>query len=427
MISLSSILIVGNGGREHALGWKLSQSKYVKKTFFASGNGGTSENVSIAPNEISKLVEFAEKNKCFTVVGPEEPLSKGIVDSFENDGLAIFGPSKEAAELETSKVWAKNFMKKYNIKTADFQTFSDIEQAKDYVQKSDKQFVVKASGIAAGKGVIVCNSKEEAFDALERIMVRREFGDAGYSVVIEERLDGEEASFIVMTDGKTIVPLAASQDHKRVYDGDKGPNTGGMGAYSPTPLIDKKLHDKIMRDIMQKTVAGMKNENRKFKGFLYAGVMIKDNEPCVLEFNVRMGDPECQPIVMRMESDLYQYMESCVNNKLDELENMKWSERSAVCVVMASKGYPGSYEKGKTIAGLDKIITNTVQVFHAGTARMDGKIVTNGGRVLGVTALGDGIENAIKNAYNAVGKISWDGAYYRTDIGKKALTYMAKV
>jgi len=420
-------LIIGNGGREHALGWKLSQSEHVKKTFFASGNGGTSENISIVPNEISKLVEFAKKNKCFTVVGPEEPLSKGIVDSFENNGLAIFGPSKEAAELETSKVWAKNFMKKYNIKTADFQTFGDIEHAKDYVQKSDKQLVIKASGIAAGKGVIVCNSKDEAFDALERIMVRREFGDAGNSVVIEERLDGEEASFIVMTDGKTIIPLASSQDHKRVYDGDKGPNTGGMGAYSPTPLIDKKLHDKIMRDIMQKTIAGMKNENRKFKGFLYAGLMIKDNEPYVLEFNVRMGDPECQPIMMRMESDLYQYMEFCVNSKLDELEHMKWSERSAVCVVMASKGYPGNYEKGKTITGLDKIITNTVSVFHAGTARKDGKIVTNGGRVLGVTALGDGIEKAIKNAYNAVSKITWDGAYYRTDIGKKALTYLAKV
>jgi phosphoribosylamine--glycine ligase len=424
---MSNILIVGNGGREHALGWKLSQSSHVKKIFFASGNGGTDENIPIAPNEIDKLVEFAKNNNCFTVVGPEEPLSKGIVNSFESNNLPIFGPSKEAAELETSKVWAKNFMKKYGIKTADFQTFSDIEQAKDYVQKSDKQLVIKADGLAAGKGVIVCNAKQEAFDALELIMIKKEFGDAGNSVVVEERLDGEEASFIAMTDGKTIIPLASSQDHKRIYDGDKGPNTGGMGAYSPTPLIDEKLHDKIMRNVMQKTVDGMKNENRRFKGFLYAGLMIKDGEPYVLEFNVRMGDPECQPIMMRMESDLYQYMEFCAKNNLEELDDMRWSKRSAVCVVMASKGYPGSYEKGKVITGLDKIVTNTVAVFHAGTARRNGTIVTNGGRVLGVTAVGDGIENAIKNAYNAVSKITWDGAYYRTDIGKKALTYLAKV
>lgn len=424
---MSSMLIVGNGGREHALGWKLSQSSHVKKIFFASGNGGTDENIPIAPNEIDKLVEFAKKNKCFTVIGPEEPLSKGIVNSFESDNLPIFGPSKEAAELESSKVWAKNFMKKYGIHTAGFKTFSDIEQAKDYVQKSDKQLVIKADGLAAGKGVIVCSSKQEAFDALERIMTKKEFGDAGNNVIVEERLDGEEASFIAMTDGKTIIPLASSQDHKRIYDGDKGPNTGGMGAYSPTPLIDEKLHEKIMRDIMQKTIDGMKNENRKFKGFLYAGLMIKDGVPSVLEFNVRMGDPECQPIMMRMESDLYQYMEHCANNKLDELDAMRWSKRSAVCVVMASKGYPGSYEKGKTITGLDKIVTNTVAVFHAGTACNTGKIVTNGGRVLGVTAIGDGIENAIKNVYNAVSKITWDGAYYRTDIGKKALTYLTKV
>lgn len=422
-----NVLIVGSGGREHALGWKLGQSPKVKKTFFASGNGGTSENVSIAPNEIDKLVEFAKKNECFTVVGPEEPLSKGIVNAFESNGLSsIFGPSKEAALLETSKVWAKNFMKKYKIKTADFQTFSDVELAKDYVQKSGKQLVIKADGVAAGKGVIVCSSKQEALDALERIMIRKEFGDAGNSVVIEERLDGEEASFIAMTDGRTIIPLASSQDHKRIYDGDKGPNTGGMGAYSPTPLIDEELHEKIMRDIMQKTVEGMKNENRRFKGFLYAGVMIKNGEPFVLEFNVRMGDPECQPVMMRMESDLYEYMEYCVNDKLDELEEMRWSKRSAVCVVMASKGYPGNYEKGKIITGLDKIVTNTVHVFHAGTARNDGSIITNGGRVLGVSAVGDGIENAIKNVYNAVSKISWDGAYYRTDIGKKALMYLAK-
>ncbi|NMJ87376.1 MAG: phosphoribosylamine--glycine ligase [Thaumarchaeota archaeon] len=424
---MSDVLIIGNGGREHALGWKLNQSPHVKKTFFASGNGGTSENISISPNEINKLLDFAKKKKCFIVVGPEEPLSKGIVNSFENNGLTIFGPRKEAAELETSKVWAKNFMKKYEIKTACFRTFSNIEQAKDYVQKNDKKLVVKANGIVAGKGVIVCNSKQEAFEALERIMVRKEFGDAGSSVVIEEQLCGEEISFITMTDGKTIIPLASSQDHKRIYNDDKGPNTGGMGAYSPTPLVDEKLHDKIMINIMQKTISGMKNENRKFRGFLYAGIMIKDGEPYVLEFNVRMGDPECQSIMMRMESDLYKYMEYCVNDKLDELEYMRWSKRSAACVVMASKGYPRNYEKGKKITGLDKIITNTVSVFHAGTACNDGQIVTNGGRVFGVTAVGNGIENTIKNVYNAVSKITWDGVYYRTDIGKKALMYLTKI
>lgn len=421
---MPNVLIVGSGGREHALGWKLSQSPKVENTFFASGNGGTSENIPIAPSEIGKLIDFCRKNNCFTVVGPEEPLSRGIVDSFEDAGLKIFGPSKEAAILETSKVWARNFMKKYGIRAADFQTFDDIERAKDYVQKSAKPLVIKADGLAAGKGVIVCDSKQEAFDALDRIMVAKEFGDAGRSVVVEERLEGEEASFIAMTDGKTIIPLASTQDHKRIYDDDKGPNTGGMGAYSPTPLIDEKLNETIMRDVMQKTVAGMRSEGRKFKGFLYAGLMIQNGKPYVLEFNVRMGDPECQPIMMRMESDLFEYMEHCVNGRLDDLEVMKWSQRAAVCVVMASKGYPSNYEKGKVITGLDRIKTNTVFVFHAGTARKNAGIVTNGGRVLGVTALGDGIENAIKNAYNAVGMISWDGAYYRRDIGRKALKYL---
>lgn len=421
---MSNVLIVGSGGREHALGWKLSQSKHVSKTYFAPGNGGTSENIPISANDLDALAEFAMKNDCFTVVGPEEPLSRGIVDVFESNELKIFGPSKEAAILETSKVWSKNFMKRYNIRTADFQTFEDVEKAKDYVQNSDKHLVIKADGLAAGKGVIVCSSKQEALNALDSIMVAKEFGDAGKNVVVEERLEGEEASFIAMTDGKTIIPLASSQDHKRIYDDDKGPNTGGMGAYSPTPLIDEELNEVIMRDIMQKTVDGMLSEGRSFKGFLYAGLMIQDGKPYVLEFNVRMGDPECQPIVMRMESDLFEYMEHCVNGNLDVLEQMKWNTRAAVCVVMASKGYPSSYEKGKVITGLDRVKTNTVHVFHAGTARKNNSIVTNGGRVLGVTALGDGIENAIKNAYNTVSMISWDGAYYRKDIGRRALKYL---
>ncbi|MGH9921443.1 MAG: phosphoribosylamine--glycine ligase [Nitrososphaerales archaeon] len=421
---MPNVMIVGSGGREHALGWKLSKSKHVTKTYFAPGNGGTSENVPISANDINALGEFAKKNDCFTIVGSEEPLSRGVVDLFQNSRLKIFGPSKEAAILEASKVWAKNFMKKYGIKTADFQTFDDVGKARDYVQKSSKQLVIKADGLAAGKGVIVCSSKEEALDALDSIMVAKEFGDAGKSIVVEERLEGEEASFIAMTDGKTIIPLASTQDHKRIYDNDKGPNTGGMGAYSPTPLIDEKMNEVVMRDVMQRTVEGMRSEGRQFRGFLYAGLMVQNGEPYVLEFNVRMGDPECQPIMMRMESDLFGYMEHCVNGSLDELEPMKWSSRTAVCVVMASKGYPGSYKKGKVINGLNKIKTNTVCVFHAGTANKNGDIVTNGGRVLGVTALGNGIENAIKNAYNTVSMIDWDGAYYRTDIGRRALKYL---
>jgi len=421
---MPSVLIVGSGGREHALGWKLSKSKQVSRTNFAPGNGGTSENLPISASDLNALLEFAEKNNCFTVVGPEEPLSRGIVDLLEGRGLRAFGPSKKAAILETSKVWAKNFMKKYNIRTPDFQTFDDVGRARDYVQKSSKQLAIKADGLAAGKGVVVCSSKQEALEALDSVLVKKEFGEAGKSVVVEERLEGEEASFIAMTDGKTIIPLASSQDHKRIYDDDKGPNTGGMGAYSPTPLIDEKLNEVVMRNVMQRAVDGMRSEGREFKGFLYAGLMIQNSEPYVLEFNVRMGDPECQPIMMRMESDLFEYMKHCVDGTLDELEPMKWSPRSAVCVVMASKSYPGSYEKGKVISGLDKVKTDTVSIFHAGTARKNGSIVTNGGRVLGVTALGDGIENAIKNAYNTVSKISWDGVYYRKDIGKKALQYM---
>ncbi len=421
---MPNVLVIGSGGREHALGWKLSKSKHVSKTYFAPGNGGTSENIPISVKDINPLVEFAKNNDCFTIVGSEEPLSRGVVDLFESNRLKIFGPSKEAAMLEASKVWAKNFMKKYSIRTADFQTFDDVGKARDYVQKSNKQLVIKADGLAAGKGVIVCSSKEEALDALDSVMVAKEFGDAGKNIVVEERLEGEEASFIAITDGRTIIPLASSQDHKRIYDNDKGPNTGGMGAYSPTPLIDYKLNEVVMRDVMRRTIDGMRDEGRQFKGFLYAGLMIENGEPHVLEFNVRMGDPECQPIMMRMESDLFEYMEHCVNGSLDELEPMNWSSRAAVCVVMASKGYPGSYEKGKVINGLNKIKTNTVCVFHAGTAKKNGSIVTNGGRVLGVTALGDGIENAIKNAYNTVSMINWDGVYYRTDIGKSALKHL---
>lgn len=420
-----NVLIVGSGGREHALGWKLAKSPNVSKTYFAPGNGGTSENIPIQANSLEPLAEFAKKNDCFTVIGPEEPLSLGIVDIFESRDLRVFGPSKAASILESSKAWAKNFMKKYGIRTAEFQTFGDAGRALDYVQKSSKELVVKADGLAAGKGVIVCSSTQEATDAVRRIMTAKEFGDAGRNVVIEEKLEGEEASFIAMTDGKHVIPLASCQDHKRIYDDDKGPNTGGMGAYSPAPLIDEEMHGRIMRDVMQRTVNGMRSEGRAFRGFLYAGLMIRDGVPSVLEFNARMGDPECQPIMMRMESDLYGYMERCTAGNLDSLEDMRWSRKAAVCVVMSSKGYPGSYEKGKVISGLDKVHGNAF-VFHAGTARKDDAIATNGGRVLGVTALGDGIEDAISNAYSAVQQISWEGAHYRRDIGRKALKYLKR-
>ncbi len=421
---MPNVLIVGSGGREHALGWKLSKSPKVSRTYFAPGNGGTAENLPISAKDLDVLAEFAKKNDCFTVVGPEEPLSRGIVDLFQHNGLEIFGPTRDAAVLEISKVWAKNFMKKHNIRTADFQVFDDAEKAKDYVLRANKKLVVKADGLAAGKGVIVCDSNQEALGAIERIMVTKEFGDAGRNIVVEERLEGEEASFIAMTDGRTVIPLASSQDHKRIYDDDKGPNTGGMGAYSPTPLIDAKLNEVIVRDVMQKTVDGMRSEGREFRGFLYAGLMIRNGQPSALEFNVRMGDPECQPIVARLESDLFDYMKACVAGSLGELEPLRWSPKTAVCVVMASKGYPDSYETGKVISGFESIRGDSVLVFHAGTARKDGRIVTSGGRVLGITALGNGIEDAIRNAYEAVGKIGWDGAYYRKDIGRKALKYL---
>jgi len=415
-----NILIVGSGGREHALGWKLKQSSLVEKVFYAPGNGGTSENLPINVNEFDRLMKFAKNNNCFTVVGPEDSLSKGIVNEFMKNGLKIFGPTKEASIIEASKCWAKEFMKKYDIPTADFRIFYNPDEAKEYV-RNKSSIVVKADGLAAGKGVIVCKSEEEAIEAIDRIMVKKEFGDAGNKIVIEDCLIGEEASFIAITDGKTIVPLASSQDHKRVFDKDEGSNTGGMGAYSPATIITDELHNTMMREIMVKTVAGMKREGIGFKGFLYAGLMIVDDKHYVLEFNVRMGDPECQPIMMRMKPDLFPYLEACVNGNLEEMQAIEWDNRAAICVVMASGGYPGNYEKGKVINGLENVSNlKDVVVFHAGTKRVDGNVVTNSGRVLGITALGDTIKDSIKNVYNAVSKVSWDGVHYRKDIGMKA-------
>ncbi len=418
-----NILVIGSGGREHALSWKLSQSPKVDKIFTAPGNGGTENNVSIDVNNLDDLAKFAQENNCYTVVGPEAPLADGIVDKFNQMNLKIFGPSQKAAQLESSKIWAKNFMKRNDIPTAEFEIFDDPIKAGEYVNSVSNNLVVKADGLAAGKGVIVCKSKEEAIAAIDTILVKKIFGDAGNKILIEERIDGIEASYIALSDGNIAIPMATSQDHKRIFDDDKGPNTGGMGAYSPTPIIDESMGKKIQEKVIDKTIQSMKNEGIIFKGFLYAGIMIKDGEPYVLEYNVRMGDPECQPITMRMDFDLYDYLHASSEGRLSELPPPSWKKQRAVCIVLASEGYPESYPRGEEISGLDSTDENSY-VFHAGTKNQDGKTLTNGGRVLGVTALGDTLKSAISNAYTAAEKISWPHKYCRTDIGKKGLSYL---
>ncbi|HXV66246.1 MAG TPA: phosphoribosylamine--glycine ligase [Nitrosopumilaceae archaeon] len=418
-----NILIIGSGGREHALGWKLSQSPKVDKVYYAPGNGGTKNNIPIAIDKIDELAEFAKKNNCYTVVGPETPLALGIVDFFQKKNLKIFGPTQKAAQLESSKIWAKNFMRRNSIPTASFEIFEAPEKAIAYVNSIKHPVVIKADGLAAGKGVIVCNSNEEAISAIKTILVKKTFGDAGNRIIIEERIDGIEASYISLSDGIFVLPMATSQDHKRIYDSDLGPNTGGMGAYSPTGIIDESMAKKIQDSIIEKTITSMKREGILFKGFLYAGVMIKDNIPYVLEFNVRMGDPECQPIMMRMDSDLYDYLIASSDGTLSSLPPVTWKNQSAVCIVLASKGYPEAYPTNEKISGLD-FSSNDAYVFHAGTKNEHGNILTSGGRVLGVTALGNSLEQAISNAYAVVHKINWPNKYFRTDIGKKGLTYL---
>ncbi|HYX72106.1 MAG TPA: phosphoribosylamine--glycine ligase, partial [Nitrososphaera sp.] len=393
-----NVLIVGSGSREHALGWKIAQSKHVSKIYFAPGNGGTSENIDIQHTDIDKLVSFAKRqsnqSNLLTIVGPEEPLSLGIVDAFEKEGLRIFGPRKEPARLESSKAFAKEFMHGVGIQTAEFAIFSDPQKAKDYVVRQSRPLVIKADGLAAGKGVVVCDDADQAIAVIDSMMIKKEFGAAGTKVVIEERLFGEEISFIVICDGKTIMPLAPSQDHKRIFDDDKGPNTGGMGAYSPTPVIDSGLQEKLVKDVMKPAIIAIRKRSNPFKGFLYAGIMVEEStkKPYVLEFNVRMGDPECQPIMMRMKSDLYGHIDAAVDERLESTPQIEWNNQTAVCVIMAARGYPGSYEKGKVIEGLNSEFGPNVMVFHAGTARdSKGRIVTNGGRVLGVTALGENV------------------------------------
>src|ERR1051325_432099 len=421
---VTNVLIVGSGGREHALGWKLSLSDHIKKIYFAPGNAGTCQNVKIKDLEIDKLKLFAEQNDCFTIVGPEGPLAMGIVDSFLEDELEIFGPTKQASLLESSKIHAKQFMYENAIPTPRFKTFSDAEKAKDYVVREKCDLVVKADGLASGKGVVVCSNHSQAIDAIDNIMLKKQYGKAGDQILIEEKISGEECSFIVISDGKTIIPLSSSQDHKRILDDDKGPNTGGMGSYSPTPLMDRKLYDTIVSRVMRPVIEGMKKKANPFKGFLYAGIMVEQNtkKPYVLEFNVRMGDPECQSIMMRMESDLFQYIDSASQEKLDSISPIQWKNQFAVCVVMASRGYPGTYATGHPIKGLDYNFGSDVKIFHSGTQiDTNDLIVTSSGRVLGVTALGCTVRSAINHAYSAVRQISWgtNDYHYRKDIAMK--------
>lgn len=420
-----NILVIGSGGREHALVWKLAQSRHVKNIFCAPGNAGISKLatcVDIKADDLEGLLSFALAEKIgLTVVGPEAPLSMGIVDIFEKKGLKVFGASKKAAQIEGSKSFSKNLMVKYNISTAEGQSFTNFDQAEKYIKRQGKPLVLKADGLAAGKGVLICETEKESLDALKTIMKDKAFGDAGSKVVIEECLVGEEASFLALTDGKTVLSLPTSQDHKRIFDEDKGPNTGGMGAYSPAPLVDSILHDKIMKEIMIPTVKAMEAEGAPYKGILYAGLMIDRDQIKVLEFNARFGDPEAQPLLMRVKNDLVELMMACIDGNLDK-HTIDMDDRAAVCLVMAAGGYPDSYAKGSEISGLeDAAKIKDVVVFHAGTSLKNDKVVTSGGRVLGVTALGDTVEKAIEKAYQAAGKISWDKAYYRKDIGKKAL------
>ncbi len=424
------ILMVGQGGREHSLLWKLAQSPEKPLLYAAPGNAGMAQIatcITIGATDIVNLVDFASQEKIdLTLVGPEVPLTLGIVDAFEARGLKIFGARRDAAMIEGSKSFAKNLMRKYKIPTADYEVFDDPQKAKAHLNKVGAPIVVKADGLAAGKGAIVCPTLEAAHQAINMIMEERAFGDAGSRVVIEECLTGEEASFLAFTDGKTVLPMASSQDHKPIYDNDQGPNTGGMGAYSPAPVVTDDVHKKIMDRVMLPAVQGMAAEGYPYKGVLYAGLMIKDGEPRLLEFNARFGDPEAQPLVARMASDLVPVLEAVIDERLHEV-TLEWRPEPTVCVVMASGGYPGSYEKGKVISGLDEAASVPgVVIFHAGTALKNGKVITDGGRVLNVNGIGKDIREAIANAYQGVKKIYWEGVHYRNDIGKKALDRLAE-
>jgi phosphoribosylamine--glycine ligase len=422
-----NVLIIGSGGREHALAWKAAQSNQVEKVFVAPGNAGTAletnvENIAIDILDFSKLAEFAQNNNVgLTIVGPEVPLVAGVVDYFNERKLPCFGPSKGAAQLEGSKSFTKDFLARHKIPSADYQNFTDVEPALAYLREKGAPIVIKADGLAAGKGVIVAETLQQAEDAVRDMLSGNAFGDAGCRVVIEEFLAGEEASFIVMVDGKNILPMATSQDHKRVGDGDTGPNTGGMGAYSPAPVVTQTIHDRVMRDIIRPTVDGMAAEGNDYTGFLYAGLMIDAaGTPKVIEYNCRFGDPETQPIMLRLQSDL---VELCLLALKGELNNAsaEWDSRAAIGVVLAAGGYPDNYNKGDIISGLPTVDVSGEKVFHAGTTIRDGRTVTHGGRVLCATALGITVLEAQQLAYKLVEKINWNGMFYRTDIGYRAI------
>ena len=421
-----NVLIIGSGGREHALAWKVAQDKRVEKVFVAPGNAGTAteakcENVDIDVLAIEQLADFAARNVQLTIVGPEAPLVKGVVDLFRSRGLDIFGPTAAAAQLEGSKAFTKDFLARQNIPTADYQNFTEVEPALAYLREKGAPIVVKADGLAAGKGVIVAMTLAEAEEAVRDMLSGNAFGDAGARVVIEEFLDGEEASFIVMVDGENVLPMATSQDHKRVGDGDSGPNTGGMGAYSPAPVVTAEVHQRVMDEVIYPTVRGMAAEGNVYTGFLYAGLMIdKAGKPKVIEFNCRFGDPETQPIMCRLESSLVLLVEAALAKALDKVE-ATWDPRPTVGVVIAAGGYPGDYAKGDVIEGLDAAAQLDGKVFHAGTALKDGQVVTAGGRVLCATAIGKSVSDAQQQAYRLAEKIRWNGSFYRTDIGYRAI------
>lgn len=419
------ILVIGSGGREHALVWKIAQSPLVEKVYCAPGNPGIgtiAENVQIKVDDLPGLLAFARKEAIdLTVVGPELPLSLGIVDLFEEYGFKIFGARKNAAIIEASKAFSKDLMKKYNVPTAAYEVFTEVEPAITFIDKVGIPIVVKADGLAAGKGVIIAQTRDEAVAAVTDMLSGNAFGTAGSRVVIEEFLKGEEASFLAFTDGKNIIPLASAQDHKAVYDGDTGPNTGGMGAYSPAPVVTPAIHEKAMEEVMRRTVDGMAAEGRPYRGVLYAGLMIDGDSVKTLEFNARFGDPECQPLLMRMKSDIVPVLVAVAEKDISNVQ-IEWHDKAAVCVVMAAQDYPGDYAKGDVITGLDVANADDLFVFHAGTALDNARLVTNGGRVLGVTALGSTVKEAIDRAYSGVSAISWRGVHYRKDIGRKALS-----
>ena len=419
------VLVIGSGGREHTLVWKITQSPKVSKVYCAPGNAGISrlaQCVNIDADSIEKLVDFAQKEKIdLTVVGPELPLSRGIVNEFNQQGLRIFGPSKEAAEIESSKVFSKYLLKKYNIPTANYQVFQNIEKALDDIKKQTFPLVIKADGLAAGKGVFIVKNLSQAKDALNALMEEKKFGEAGRQVIIEEFLEGEEVSILAFCDGKTVIPMVSSQDHKKIFDNDQGPNTGGMGAYSPVPFYPDEFEKRVLEEILKPTVKGLQNEGKEYKGVLYAGLILTKEGPKVLEFNARFGDPETQVILPRLKTDLIDILNAVIDSTLHKI-NIQWEDNAAVCVVVASGGYPEKYQKGKVISGLEKLEKMKDMIaFHAGTKFQEGRVVTSGGRVLGITAWDETISKAKEKAYKGVNEIYFEDMYYRKDIAAKAI------